>query len=188
VSGPCQHDQQRLRARLFQGLQEGIGAGVVQRLRAFDDPNLVAAAVALERERLDEVSHLIHLDLGGVLFEPRDVQIGMAVGAQQLTSRAHAAGPLAARVAQRKGAHPGGKLLGAQPWRRQHQDRLRQFSCDKRGTQLLLRAVKPRQRIGAQEIHERATKSANMRAATASTESAASRTTMRIGSAAARAR
>jgi len=45
-------------------------------------PNLVAAAIALERQGIDQFAHLIDLDL---LRVPRDAQmhVGMRVGAQQ---------------------------------------------------------------------------------------------------------
>ena len=50
------------------------------------------------------------------------------------------------------------------------------------------RALQPRQRFGAQEIHDRVSSSLKIRAATSSTDWAASTVSIRFGSAAARAR
>ena len=50
VRGPGDHHQQGIGGRLLERLQKGVGGVHVERLGPFDDPDLVAAAVALGGE------------------------------------------------------------------------------------------------------------------------------------------
>src|SRR5258706_11268441 len=186
--GARDHDEHGVRGRFFQGLQEGVGAVGVQGLRALDDANLVAAAIALECQGFDEVAYLVDLDLLRILLEAHGMHIGMRVGAEPPARRTNLARTRARRLAQRQRGNPIRQLVSAQPRHAQQQQRMRQPTGAERRPHALLRLIEPRQSIGTQEIHDRTVSCRRICAPTSSTGRAASMTMILFGSAAARAR
>ena len=118
--------QQCVGGRLLERLQKSVGAVRVQGLRVLDDRHLVAAAIARQRQRLDEPSNLVDLDLLRVLRETDSVQVRMTVRAQQHARRARAARRRLLRLAQRERRDPIRQPLRPETRRAQDQQSLRQ--------------------------------------------------------------